>query len=240
VRLTPARTTRRAENASGAKPLKASVIDSLKELFLQPWKFAQRRSFHLVTGVYFTTYVAANTTDTVFSSWRQDSKYPKFVMTSVVNGGAGVAKDRAFTRMFGLKPPTGLPMGTYGLFATRDALTILASFTIPPILGRHIETYGYSAEFSINAAQLTCPLIVQWFSTPLHLTGLDLYNNPQHTVGERFAFVRREYLKSVTARMGRIFPAFGIGGVMNRKLRTGLNPDGAPPYYYAGAPSFGK
>lgn len=34
-----------------------SVIDSFKELFLRPWKFAQRRSFHLVAGVYSSTYV---------------------------------------------------------------------------------------------------------------------------------------------------------------------------------------
>jgi hypothetical protein len=33
--------------------------------------------------------------------------------------------------------------------------------------------------------------------------------------------------------MGRIFPAFGIGGVFNRKLREGLNPDGVPPSFYS-------
>jgi hypothetical protein len=223
------------QNASGAKKLKASLIDSLKELVLQPWKFAQRRSYHLVTGVYFFTYVAANTTDSLCSSWKRDSKIPKFIVTSVVNGGVGVAKDRAFTRMFGLKPPSGLPWGTYGLFAMRDAMTIFASFTVPPILGRKIESsLGYSPETSINVAQLTSPLIVQFFSTPLHLSGLDLYNNPQHTWGERFQFVRKEYLKSAFARMGRIFPAFGIGGVVNRKLRNSINPMGPPPIYLSG------
>jgi hypothetical protein len=163
-----------------------------------------------------------------------DSKYPKFVSTSVVNIVVGIAKDRAFTRMFGLKPPSKLPAATYGLFAFRDSLTILASFTIPPMIARNLQNQGYSQEFSLNAAQLSCPVLVQFVSTPLHLTGLDLYNNPQHTSKERFAFVGREYLKSAFARMGRIFPAFGIGGVLNRKLRIGLNPNGAPPSYYYG------
>jgi len=194
-----------------------------------------RRSYHLVSGVYIATYVGANTTDTLCSHQKMDSKYPKFVATSVVNIVVGIAKDRAFTRMFGLKPPSKLPTATYGLFATRDSLTILASFTIPPMIARQLQAQGYSQEFSLNAAQLTSPVLVQFVSTPLHLTGLDLYNNPQHTSAERFAFVKREYLKSAFARMGRIFPAFGIGGVLNRKLRNGLNPDGAPPsYYYRG------
>ena len=163
-----------------------------------------------------------------------DSKYPKFVSTSIVNIFAGIAKDRAFTRMFGLKPPSNLPLGTYALFATRDSLTILASFTIPPIIARQLQTHGYSQEFSLNAAQLSLPVAIQFISTPLHLTGLDMYNNPQHTVRERFYFVSKEYLKSTLARCGRIFPAFGIGGVLNRKLRIGLNSDGAPPSYYSG------
>jgi len=211
--------------------LNDSLIDSVKTLFLRPHVFAQRRSFHLVTGVYFSTYIAANTTDTVCSHNRADSKYPKFVVTSLVNGGVGVAKDRAFTRMFGLKPPTGLPWGTYGLFGARDALTIFASFTLPPIIARRMQTLGYSEEFALNAAQIVCPIGIQFFSTPLHLTGLNLYNCPQYTLSERAAFVRREYLKSALARCMRILPAFGIGGVFNRKLRKGLNPQGAPPSY---------
>jgi hypothetical protein len=136
--------------------------------------------------------------------------------------------------MFGLKPPSKLPISTYALFGSRDALTIAASFTIPPMMARSLQNQGYSEEFSLNAAQLSCPVAIQLFSTPMHLTGLDLYNNPQHTTSERMAFVGREYVKSALARMCRIFPAFGIGGVLNRKLRKGLNPAGPPPSYYSG------
>lgn len=36
---------------------------------------------------------------------------------------------------------------------------------------------------------------------------------------ERFTFLRREYGKSLAARMLRMTPAYGIGGVLNLKLR---------------------
>lgn len=213
-------------------------MDSVKEMVTRPLQFLQRRSFHLVTGVYVATYVAANTTETLCAHQDVDNKMPKFVATSAVNIVVGIAKDRAFTRMFGLKPPSKLPTMTYGLFATRDALTIAASFTLPPLMAKQLQDQGgYSKEYALNVSQLTLPLAIQFFSTPLHLSGLDLYNNPQHSSKERFGLVKREYLKSVFARMGRIFPAYGIGGVLNRKLRAGLNPDGPPPAFQ-GLPRF--
>ncbi|KUF96497.1 histone H3 [Phytophthora nicotianae] len=71
-------------------------------------------------------------------------------------------------------------------------------------------------------AQLVCPAAVQFVSTPLHLLGLDLYNNKGHAMSQRVGFIRREYVKSVLARIGRIGPAFGIGGVGNAYFRNTL------------------
>ncbi|POM67587.1 Hypothetical protein PHPALM_16384 [Phytophthora palmivora] len=71
-------------------------------------------------------------------------------------------------------------------------------------------------------AQLICPAAVQFLSTPLHLLGLDLYNNKGHTMTQRVSFVQREYVKSVLARVGRIGPAFGIGGGGNAYFRNTL------------------
>jgi hypothetical protein len=59
------------------------------------------------------------------------------------------------------------------------------------------------------------------FSVPLHLHALDLYNRPSAT--DRVAFIRREYGKTVLARWGRIFPAFGVGGVINLQMQDLLN-----------------
>jgi hypothetical protein len=58
--------------------------------------------------------------------------------------------------------------------------------------------------------------------TPFSLTdlhGLDLYNREAASTQERISFVKREYAKTAVARMARIFPAFGIGGVVNKYIR---------------------
>ena len=35
----------------------------------------------------------------------------------------------------------------------------------------------------------------------------------------RVGFIKREYTKTVLARMARILPAFGVGGVINKHVR---------------------
>jgi hypothetical protein len=67
-------------------------------------------------------------------------------------------------------------------------------------------------------AQLLSPAAIQFISTnPLHLLGLDLYNQSSNTNHRS-----KEYLKSTMARIGRIGPAFGIGGICNKKFRDKL------------------
>lgn len=78
---------------------------------------------------------------------------------------------------------------------------------------------------SASAAQFITPAAVQLVSTPLHLLGLDLYNRPGVRFGGqegRGAKVLRDWAKSSAARMCRIVPAFGVGGVVNTKCRRGL------------------
>jgi hypothetical protein len=40
---------------------------------------------------------------------------------------------------------------------------------------------------------------------------------------DRIAFIEREYVKTTLARMARIFPAFGVGGVVNKYVRNSGN-----------------
>lgn len=59
----------------------------------------------------------------------------------------------------------------------------------------------------------------------MHLLGLDLYN--RQPVGglpwtERVARIRRDYVPSCFARIGKIVPAYGVGGVVNVWLRAKL------------------
>ncbi len=64
---------------------------------------------------------------------------------------------------------------------------------------------------------------MQLFSTPIHLLGLDLFNRQGRIgFGERFAQVRRDWGVCALARIGRIVPAFGVGGVVNGNVRRNL------------------
>lgn len=73
-----------------------------------------------------------------------------------------------------------------------------------------------------NIAQFVAPAAMQILSTPMHLLGLDFYNRTGVTFGERWAVVRKAWAMSCVARMGRIVPAFGVGGVVNTGLRGRL------------------
>jgi len=74
-----------------------------------------------------------------------------------------------------------------------------------------------------TAAQFLAPAAVQIVSTPLHLLGLDMYNRSGNIGwGDRWTAVRKNWGVSALARMCRIVPAFGVGGVVNEKVRKGL------------------
>jgi len=78
---------------------------------------------------------------------------------------------------------------------------------------------------AMSVAQFVTPAAVQIVSTPLHLLGLDLYNRGKGegvSWGDRMSRVGRDWGVSALARMGRIVPAFGVGGVVNMKVRARL------------------
>ena len=144
----------------------------------------------------------------------------KFIATSVMNMGVCIYKDRTFTRMVGVTTTRALPMFTYFCFAARDSMTVAASFNAPAYFGAWLqENYSMDQSNSKITAQLLCPALVQFISTPLHLLGLDLYNRPDATLAQRAGLIRKVYFKSAIARVGRIGPAFGIGGVGNTYFR---------------------
>ena len=144
-------------------------------------------------------------------------------------------KDKHFTRLFGAesaKARGAVPWPTLALFSLRDAITIFASFNMPqalaPPLARCMTDSLQQHVSSLSAAQFVAPAALQLASTPLHLLGLDLYNRrggpgPDRVPwADRAAKVAKDWGKSSVARMGRIVPAFGVGGVVNRKVREAL------------------
>ena len=66
------------------------------------------------------------------------------------------------------------------------------------------------------------PTCAQTCSSPLHLVGLDFYNRPEASAGERLKFIRENYLRTTAARIGRIGPTFGLGSNINNGLRKYL------------------
>lgn len=211
------------ENASGARALSRGLKELSVEFLKHPLRFVGKREFHLIFGLYTATYVTANVVDSVCEYAETDNQMPKFFGVTAVNMSLCIAKDRAFARMFGVIAPGAFPLASIGLFAIRDSLTCGASFNAPKVLAKTIEEKGLMERSGANTfAQLLCPAAVQFVSTPLHLLGLDLYNNKGHAIGRRVNFIQREYVKSVLARVGRIGPAFGIGGVGNNYFRNTL------------------
>lgn len=207
-------------NASGLEPLVPCLINGVKTLITKPVYFFKQPSFLFIWGVYSGTYIVANNIEAICERNNRSSFYPKFVGSSVANVTLSVLKDKAFARMFGQGDPRPMSITSMGLFATRDSSTILASFSLPDIVSsKFFQPSGMSKLSADTAAQLVTPVTMQIFSTPLHLFGLDLYNREKATFPERTAFVGREYVKTVLARMARILPAFGVGGVVNKYVR---------------------
>jgi len=228
-------------NASGLEPLVPCLINGVKTLLTKPVYFFKQPSFLFIWGVYSGTYIVANNIDALCERSSRSSFYPKFVGSSFANVTLSVLKDKAFARMFGTGAPAPMSYTSMGLFATRDSMTILASFSLPDIVSQRMQASVGMGKVSADTwAQLLTPVTMQIFSTPLHLHGLDLYNRPHLEAAtatgtlpssststaakeapplSRTAFVAKEYVKTVLARMARILPAFGVGGVVNKYIR---------------------
>ncbi|CAK7562367.1 MAG: hypothetical protein SEPTF4163_000209 [Sporothrix epigloea] len=240
------------ENASGANTLAGSLRSSFTTLLRRPQQILLGKPFFLICLLYGGTYFTANVIDTASSTAHNrpashvTAGAAKFAASSATNIGLCIYKDQVFVRMFG--PPGAIPrpvpLPSYMLFALRDCMTIFASFNIPPRLGPWLnERFGMGDASATNAllrnlsgqtiAQFAAPALTQFVSTPVHLLGLDLYNRAWQKAGtangtgpatwsDRFAAVRKISLASSVARIGRIVPAYGIGGVVNMKMRKSL------------------
>ncbi|RPA92121.1 hypothetical protein L873DRAFT_1711242 [Choiromyces venosus 120613-1] len=210
------------ENASGrSSSVLSSAAASLKTLLKTPHKFLLSKPFALIYMTYFGTYFTANSIDTA-SSLRNG--------TDLKTVTAGTEK------MFGTGSPRPVALPTFILFSARDAMTIFSSFNVPPLLAPHMpQNMGVRpesfAQFLAPAGTLfptldTAEYVViacQIFSTPLHLTGLDIYNRQgKATVKTRWEAIKKNWASSAAARMCRIIPAFGFGGVANAGIRRSL------------------
>ena len=136
-------------------------------------------------------------------------------------GGGGLTRlFQAFAVLFGTKQPVGVPLGSYAAWLTRDFVSMGVIFTLPPIVGKQVGEMIGSEKAGFYAAQFGLPLALQTVTTPIHLLGYDIYNNPNNTVGQRLAFMGKDYFKNVGIRMIRMVPPWSVGTIGNKELRT--------------------
>lgn len=207
-------------SASGRQSLWSTVTSGFFSMLTTPAKFFSEPRFLLIWMVYGSTYVTANLIE-LYCNRRNISWYmPKFVGSSIANISSTVVKDRAFMRIYGVGNARKLPAISYAMFIIRDSMTVLSSFTIPPLVSQSLQMkLGWSRTRSDVISQMSIPCAIQCLSTPLHLYGLDRYNNPSRTFSANLKFILSVYPKTLCARVARIFPAFGIGGVVNKTSR---------------------
>lgn len=209
-------------NASGKEKLVPCIMNGLKILLKKPSNFLRQPAFLMIWGVYSGTYIAANSIELLCEQSKKSAVIPKFIASSATNTTLSILKDKAYAKMFGIGDPRPLPAISYALFASRDSLTILASFTWPKMIANVIDKHSsLGKQSSFNIAQISSPCMVQFISTPLHLYALDCYNrsNTNLSILDRLSRVKQEYFKTTLARIARILPAFGIGGIINKYLR---------------------
>ena len=195
----------------------------------------------LIFCVYLGTYATANLIDTLKSFTRSSAptdvtaSTSKFVGTAVVSTCLTVCKDSRMAQFLGTsgkRLPT--PTITYCLFTARDAITIFASFNLPTLIAPRLadlppamkHRFGKLLQTEsgrFKTAQFLLPAAVQFVTTPIHLLGLDLYNRRDRlSFASRMGRVVKDSGMAVPARMVRIIPAFGMGGVINASTRKTL------------------
>jgi hypothetical protein len=69
------------------------------------------------------------------------------------------------------------------------------------------------------AIQIFTPVLSQVVATPIHLLGLDLYTSPESDNAVRIRRMKESLMPMTAMRCARIIPAFGVGMVMNTRLR---------------------
>ncbi|ETS77678.1 hypothetical protein PFICI_09740 [Pestalotiopsis fici W106-1] len=121
-------------------------------------------------------------------------------------------------------PPRGTPVSVSAAFLVRDIITVFGSIGLAPHISAAIpDSVAEGAHAKASVAQLIVPAMTQAVATPAHLLGLDLYNRQGKTgVVDRLDHARKKLFSTTIMRAFRLIPAFGIGIVLNKDLRSTL------------------
>lgn len=228
-RLLPAR---RAviESSTLLRPLTTTFLTTLQTTLLNPTHFFTSPSYRPMLLLYTGTYLAANASDTLTSlsstpplpATSTSTSAPKLAAVTATNLLLSLHKDTSFARAFGASAAR-FPAVAYPPFIVRDVITLTASFALPGVLAPHLPPELERVVSRTTAAQLAAPALSQWAATPLHLFALDLHaRRGRLGYGERWERVRKGWVGASVARMARVLPAYGVGAVVNGRVREGL------------------
>jgi hypothetical protein len=131
----------------------------------------------------------------------------------------GILKDQAFAKQYGTGDPKPAPVMSLAVWFLRDVITLGAAVTLPDVLGPMLQPDSPRAGKA--AVTVVLPAVVQLITTPLHRLGFDVYNRPDaNGWTDRLKFVSRDYWRFVGVRLCRVLPAYSLGTLLSREIRT--------------------
>lgn len=208
---------------SGKMKMSEAAVDLLKRLILTPHKFFFSKNFAWIYQVYLFTYTANNCIDSICRIYQFNDVIPKLVGVTAINMTTSIIKDAAFVRYFGSKQATNVPLICYIIWLVRDSLSITAAFLIPERLSKLIERKkGWKKSKCDLTSQFISPMGFQIVALPIHLLGLDFYNNNTSPASERAKRIIQKYPNALPLRFVRMASAFGFGGISNKTFRNKL------------------
>lgn len=175
------------------------------------------RPVSIMFSVYSATYCTANLTELFCHYVNIDYKIPTLLTTSLVNIVAINYKDIAYSRML-QNQLLNFSLKSKLLFASRDILTITSCFIWKKDMISYLDNYMMHNK-SVIISSVVLPSFIQVFSTPIHILAVDIYQNPNITIRNRWRNIRNNYSAILTGRIMRVIPAFCIGSFINDMLR---------------------
>ena len=145
----------------------------LTQALSRPHRFIRTPEYQLVAPVYFGTYAVANLADTLAENrgaiGTRTHIYSKLATVTATNLYLCANKDRMFGILFSARAASTFPIASMMLFATRDILTMYASFVAPRFIAPRLCELGAGKGTAQTTAQLTPPIAMQCVASPLHL-----------------------------------------------------------------------
>jgi hypothetical protein len=180
-----------------------------KQKFIKP--------LSIMNIVYSSTYCTANLTEFYCKKNNIDYKYPTLISTSFINIISISYKDMIYSKLLN-KKIIKFPISCNLLLALRDIMTINACFIWKKDLITYLDKFIMHNKSEILAS-IILPISIQFISTPIHILAIDIYENPNFNIMERYKNIKYFYKSVLFGRVIRTIPAFGVGSFINDMLR---------------------